>query len=147
MMVKEKQRVVIVSIYDEANLDLSVKKEEQLKRYCESKGYEIISICRDHLCDYSCYHMTKYLIDKYIHSKHISKVLIYSLDEIDGTYEETAMMISMLNSINVDFETIEEGTLGEDFVCFSRFGKIKNAYEKNKEFFISENNSSEELPF
>ena len=41
------EKVIVISFYDDEELDLSVEKEQQLKEYCKIKKYQIEDMFRE----------------------------------------------------------------------------------------------------
>ena len=139
-----KEKVIIISLYNYEELDLSVKKEEMLKKYCENKGYEVEKIFRDIQywgVDDNLYTFINSLKEAQKNKPtydRVSKVIIYSIKEFTEIKEEVVMYGALLNLCKVELETIEEGILGQDIKCFSEISYDDNIKNQNKEFIVNE---------
>ena len=147
-MIKGKEKVIIVSFYDDEKLDRSVKREEMLKKYCESKGYKVENLFRVMQYWETDYNLWTFrdCIDESIKGKakceRIDKVIIYTTKELTIMEEEIVMYNALLNLYGVKLETIEEGILGKDMHCFSSITYDESIKEQNKEFIVNE-----DMPF
>lgn len=138
------EKVIVISFYDNEELDLSVEKEIQLRKYCKSNKYEIEDMCREpqyynlQNSVYTIFHYLEQCIKGKNTFEKINKIILYSIYDIANCEEDIIMYASMFSAYNVRLETIKEGVLGEDLKYCSGIYKNNNILERNKQFIICE---------
>ena len=117
----KKEKVVIYTIYDEGNLDYSYNKEESLKTYCVSKGYEVVKVFRaavvlefaDAVNDFFRISHNIYT-EREIADLDFTKIVSYDLNEICLDSDEIVTLATITRENSVDFETIKQGKIGSN---------------------------------
>ena len=134
MKTKNKENVIVLSYYKEDKLDLSIKIEEKLKEYCEYKNYKVIEIIR------KVYHNNIETILNDIISinpKDINKIIIYDINDIATNDKEIVMFESLFNIVNIEFETINQGIIGNNLKS-NCIIIDDNIFNENQQFIICE---------
>ncbi len=135
---KNRERVGIISLYDDRRLDYSIKKEEQLKKYCKSKNYKVENIFRDMqnwnvrknlFSIIGCLEEIKMMKQPY------EKIIMYGIDEI-GLDLDYMSIYSIFDIYEITLETISNGTLKKDLQCYSVVSENVEVKEKNKKFIV-----------
>lgn len=142
--IEEKEKVIIISYYDEDNLDISVKKEENLKKYCERKNYEVVEIVREMSnLDLSNMFYNYYRVLRNNYGKCIRTIVMYSTEEFFKCDEAIAVLGDVADLNGFCLETIKQGIFDEDIKYRCIVDDNPNILENNKEFIVNE----DDLPF
>lgn len=124
-------RVVIYALYNDEKkyydgsdnseiLSIDCDKEEELKKYCEEKQYEIKEIVRNSKSDYLPYKLKCILevIYKYptIHCpgsyySKLDKIIIYDIFELCSNVSEFNVIFDMTSKEHIEIETIKQGKI------------------------------------
>lgn len=146
-MVKDKEKVIIYTLYDEVYLNRSYEEEQMLRKYCEDKKYEVIEIVREpQIFDYFetlnnimsiLNNRTDY--NSLIEDKRIFKIIIFNIENICRDENSIITLSTILKTKGVSIETIMQGVIGKD-LKFDSIVKIDvdNKVEKNKKYFIKD---------
>ena len=120
------EREVIYAIYNDSEnyydgndnsefLSIDCDKEEELKKYCEEKQYEIKEIVRNSKSDYLPYKL-KCVVDiiyRYstgYYSK-LDKIIIYDMFELCSNISEFNVIFDMFSREHFEIETIKQGKI------------------------------------
>ena len=139
-------RVVIYALYNDMEnyyngndnsefLSIDCDKEEELKKYCEEKQYEIEEIVRNSKSDYLPYKLKRLIeiIYKYptthcpgSYYSRLDKIIIYDIFELCSNVNEFNAIFDMTSREHIEIETIKQGKI------------YRNSFE-NMEVLESEN--------
>lgn len=145
------ERVIIYALYDDNEnyydendnselLSLGCDREEELKKYCKEKQYEIKEIVRNAKSDYVPYKLKCILevVYKYqalhcqnCNSTHkdscytkLEKIIIYDIYELCSNISEFNVIFDITNSEHIEIETIKQGKIHNN--SFKGMEVIKN---------------------
>lgn len=131
---KDKEPVVIYALYNEDYddyiydcsdaLSIDCDREEELKRYCKEKDYEVKEIFRNNKSDYLPYKLENFIkvIYKYqtIHCPNsyismINKIIIYDIYDLCSNISEFNVIFEMANRDHIKIETIKQGIISSNY--------------------------------
>ena len=134
MKIKNKESVIILSYYNEENLELSINIEEKLKEYCEYRNYKVAEIIR------KVYHNDiKTILDDVIsiNPDDKNKLIIYDINDMASCDKEVVMFEAIFDIVNIELETIKQGVIGKNLKS-NCILIDDNILEQNKQFIICE---------
>ncbi len=142
-----KEKVVLYAVYDEGNLDYSYDKEESLKRYCETMGYEVVKVFRggvsqsfaDVTYDFLRMSHNYRYFDFESFESNFTKLICYDLKELCSDNEEIVTLATITKENGIAFETIMQGSIGSNLTYTTMISEnIKNEIKENKEFVVED---------
>lgn len=146
----KKESIVLFTIYDEGNLNLCFEKEDCLKKYCEFKNYEIVKIFRVgasqivHCFNETVNEFLKMIYDyRFFNFKdfelNFTKLVCYDLKDFCFENEEIVTLATIVKASGIEFETIMQGSIGENLTYTSMINEdVKNEVKENEEFVVED---------
>lgn len=142
-----KENVVLYTVYDEADLDYSYKKEEKLKEYCGEKGYEIVRVFRGGAshCFADIVNAIMSIVYRYRYydfetkELNFTKLVCFDLKEICVDNEEIVTLGTIVKENCIEFETIRQGNIGSNLVYSVAIKEdVKKEVKKNIKFVVDD---------
>lgn len=150
VIMNNKEKVILFTIYDEGNIDDSYLKEENLKKYCEDKDYEVIKIFRvgaSYITQSFSEVVYKFLKMTYEYRKldfelfgpNFAKIVCYDLEEFCSRSEEIITLATIVKDNDIKLETIMQGIIGKNLTYTTMINEdVKNEIKENEEFVVED---------